>query len=68
MACGRFDGFWEYNLNEWDVAAGYLIVQEAGGRITDFEGSEYNVFEKQTLATNGLIHEEMLGLIKKKAK
>lgn len=66
VACGRFDGFWEYNLNEWDVAAGYLIVQEAGGRITDFEGSVYNVFEKQTLATNGLIHDEMLGLIKKR--
>lgn len=66
VACGRFDGFWEYNLNEWDVAAGYLIVQEAGGRITDFEGSEYNVFEKQTLATNGLIHDEMLKLIRKR--
>lgn len=66
VACGRFDGFWEYNLNEWDVAAGYLIVQEAGGRITDFDGLEYNVFEKQTLATNGLIHDQMLKVIKKR--
>lgn len=66
VACGRFDGFWEYNLNEWDVAAGYLIVQEAGGRITDFDGLEYNVFEKQTLATNGLIHEQMLKIIRKR--
>ncbi len=66
VACGRFDGFWEYNLNEWDVAAGYLIVQEAGGRITDFDGLAYNVFEKQTLATNGLIHEQMLKVIRKK--
>ena len=66
VACGRFDGFWEYNLSSWDVAAGYLIVQEAGGRITNFEGARYNVFEKQTLATNGLIHEEMLSIIRHK--
>lgn len=66
VACGRFDGFWEYNLNSWDVAAGYLIVQEAGGKITNFEGQPYSVFDKETLATNGHIHEEMLGLIRKK--
>lgn len=65
VACGRFDGFWEYNLNPWDLAAGYLIVQEAGGRITNFDGKAYNVFDKETLATNGLIHEEMLSLIRK---
>jgi len=66
VACGRFDGFWEYNLQAWDVAAGYLIVQEAGGRITNFDGKEYNVFDKQTLATNGLIHDNMLALIRNK--
>ena len=66
VACGRFDGFWEYNLNPWDIAAGYLIVEEAGGRITNFEGAPYSVYDKQTLATNGLIHEEMIGLIKNK--
>ncbi len=66
VACGRFDGFWEYNLSSWDVAAGYLIVQEAGGRITNFEGAPYSVFDKETLATNGHIHEEMLRLIRKK--
>lgn len=66
VACGRFDGFWEYNLNAWDVAAGYLVLQEAGGRITDFDGKDYNVFEKETLATNGLIHEQMLRLIRNK--
>jgi len=66
VACGRFDGFWEYNLQPWDVAAGYLIVQEAGGRVTDFSGKEYDVFDKETLATNGLIHEDMLGVIKRK--
>jgi len=65
VACGRFDGFWEYNLNSWDLAAGYLIVQEAGGRITNFDGDPYSVFDKETLATNGLIHDEMLQLIKK---
>jgi myo-inositol-1(or 4)-monophosphatase len=63
VACGRFDGFWEYNLNSWDVAAGYLIVREAGGRISNFDGSETTVFEKETLATNGLIHEQMLNVI-----
>lgn len=60
VACGRFDGFWEYNLHPWDIAAGYLIVQEAGGRITNFNGNPYSVYDKETLATNGLIHEEML--------
>jgi myo-inositol-1(or 4)-monophosphatase len=66
VACGRFDGFWEYNLSSWDVAAGYLIVQEAGGIITNFDGEPYSVFDKQTLATNGHIHNEMLRLIKNK--
>src|SRR5690606_5063436 len=63
VACGRFDGFWEYNLNPWDIAAGYLIVQEAGGTITNFEGKSYSVFDKETLATNGNIHKEMLQTI-----
>jgi Archaeal fructose-1,6-bisphosphatase and related enzymes of inositol monophosphatase family len=66
VACGRFDGFWEYNLNSWDVAAGYLIVQEAGGKITNFKDDPYSVFDKETLATNGLIHEEMISLIRNK--
>jgi myo-inositol-1(or 4)-monophosphatase len=65
VACGRFDGFWEYNLNSWDVAAGYLIVREAGGRISNFDGTETTIFEKETLATNGLIHEQMLKVINK---
>ncbi|GAA4457861.1 inositol monophosphatase family protein [Rurimicrobium arvi] len=66
VACGRFDGFWEYNLNSWDVAAGYLIVREAGGRISNFDGSETTVFDKETLATNGHIHEAMLRVINNK--
>ncbi len=65
VACGRFDGFWEYNLSAWDVAAGYLIVLEAGGTITDFDGNIGTVFDKQTLATNGIIHKDMLGIIQK---
>lgn len=60
VACGRFDGFWEHHLNPWDSAAGYLIVQEAGGRVTDFSGNTYSPYQKQILATNGIIHEDML--------
>jgi myo-inositol-1(or 4)-monophosphatase len=63
VAAGRFDGFWEYNLNPWDIAAGYLIIQEAGGRISNFKGDAYNIYDKQTLATNGHIHTQMLELI-----
>lgn len=63
VACGRFDGFWEYNLNAWDVAAGYLIVTEAGGTVTDFKGNPSDLFGAQTLATNGLIHATMQQVI-----
>lgn len=63
VAAGRFDGFWEYNLNPWDIAAGYLIIEEAGGRISNFNGDPYSVYDKQTLATNGKIHEDMLKII-----
>ncbi len=66
VACGRFDGFWEYNLNPWDLAAGYLIVREAGGKISNFKGEATTVFDKETLATNGLIHEQMLAVINNK--
>ena len=65
-ACGRFEGFWEYNLNAWDVAAGYLILTEAGGKVTDFKGGKYSVYGKQILATNGLIHDQMLEVISEK--
>ncbi|MBL7764862.1 MAG: inositol monophosphatase [Chitinophagaceae bacterium] len=67
VAAGRFDGFWEYNLNPWDIAAGYLIIEEAGGRISNFSGDKYSVYDKQTLATNGHIHEQMLEVIKNQA-
>lgn len=66
LACGRFDGFWEVNLNPWDVAAGYLILNEAGGKLTDFNGRNYSIYGKQILATNGRkIHGEMVEVIKK---
>lgn len=65
VACGRFDGFFEYNLNAWDVAGGSIIVTEAGGKVTDFKnGSDY-VFGRQLIASNGLVGKEMLAIIEK---
>ena len=60
VACGRYDGFWEFNLNPWDTAAGVLLVQEAGGRVTRFDGSAFRIDSREVLATNGLIHQELL--------
>lgn len=66
VAAGRFDGFWEMKLKAWDVAAAALIVTEAGGRITDFKGGEFSIFGGRCLASNGLIHDEMLAILMKK--
>ena len=63
VACGRFDGFYEHKLEAWDSAAGYLIVEEAGGRVTDFKGNKFSPYQPQLLATNGRIHEQMLAVI-----
>jgi Archaeal fructose-1,6-bisphosphatase and related enzymes of inositol monophosphatase family len=60
VACGRLDGFWEWKLHVWDTAAGILIVREAGGRASDFDGDEAQAGSLQTLASNGLIHGQML--------
>jgi len=60
VACGRYEGFWEFNLNPWDTAAGVLIGQEAGGTVTDFAGGEFDIASRQVLATNGLIHASMI--------
>jgi myo-inositol-1(or 4)-monophosphatase len=60
VACGRFDGFWEFNLNPWDTAAGVLIVEEAGGRVTDFHGGPFQLNSRETLASNGLLHDALL--------
>src|ERR1700683_2807777 len=59
-ASGRFDGFWEFNLNPWDTAAGVLIVEEAGGKVTDFSGGEFQIASRETVATNGVIHGALL--------
>lgn len=63
-ACGRFDGFWELKLNPWDTASGVLIVTEAGGKVTDFSGNVFNIYKKEILASNGLIHEQMLEVLR----
>jgi myo-inositol-1(or 4)-monophosphatase len=60
VAAGRFDGFWEFNLNPWDTAAGVLIVEEAGGKVTRFDGSPFEISSRETVASNGLIHEALL--------
>ena len=63
VACGRFDGFYEHKLQAWDSAAGFLMVAEAGGKVTDFSGEKYSVYQPGILATNGKIHDEMLGVL-----
>jgi len=60
VACGRFDGFWEFNLNPWDTAAGVLIVEEAGGRVTNFSGGPFQIDSRETLASNGLVHDALV--------
>lgn len=63
VAAGRFDGFYEHKLNAWDSAAGYLLVEEAGGRVTDFDGNKYNPYQPQICATNGHLHQELLQVV-----
>jgi len=60
VASGRYDGFWEFNLNPWDTAAGVLLVREAGGQVTRFDGAAFRLDSREVLATNGLIHDEIL--------
>lgn len=60
VACGRYDGYWEFNLNPWDTAAGVLLVQEAGGKVTRFDGTPFRLDSREVLASNGLIHQELL--------
>jgi myo-inositol-1(or 4)-monophosphatase len=62
VAAGRLDGYWEFNLNPWDTAAGILLVEEAGGRATDFSGGPFRLDSREILASNGLIHAELMGL------
>lgn len=64
VACGRFDGFWEEGLNAWDMAAGKLLIEEAGGWVTDYDGSAFNVYKPPVCASNGKIHNEMLAVLR----
>jgi myo-inositol-1(or 4)-monophosphatase len=59
VAMGRFDGFWEVRLKPWDTAAGVLIVAEAGGTVTDFQGEPYSIYKDEVVASNGVIHNQM---------
>jgi myo-inositol-1(or 4)-monophosphatase len=63
MACGRFDGFWEEGLNPWDMAPGVLLIEEAGGVLTDYSNKPFSIYTPPVCASNGLIHEEMLAVL-----
>ena len=68
VAAGRFDGFYEHKLAAWDSAAGFLIVEEAGGKVTDFKGDYYSPYQPHIVATNGKIHDELLDVINNRKK
>jgi myo-inositol-1(or 4)-monophosphatase len=63
VAAGRFDGFWEVTLNPWDMAAGVVILREAGGKVTDFKGASHSIYGQELVASNGRIHQTMLDLL-----
>jgi myo-inositol-1(or 4)-monophosphatase len=63
LACGRFDGFFEYGLNPWDVAAGTLLIREAGGKVSDFSGNEKDVNGNEIVAANNLVYSEFLEIV-----
>ncbi len=63
VACGRFDGFWEDGLNPWDVAAGILLIEEAGGRVTNYQNAPLDIYTPKVLASNGLVHEAMMRVL-----
>ena len=65
VAAGRLDGFWECKLKPWDVAAGKLLIEEAGGRVTGYGGEAYSVYDHRILASNGLIHDEMAEVLRR---
>jgi myo-inositol-1(or 4)-monophosphatase len=64
VACGRYEAFWEFSLNPWDTAAGTLLVEEAGGRMSDFAGGQFRLDSREVLASNGRIHEELLSMFR----
>lgn len=65
VACGRYDGFFEYGLNPWDVAAGILLITEAGGRVSDFSGNQQGITGKEIIASNGRAYSEFLEIVSK---
>lgn len=68
VACGRFDGFWEAYLSPWDTSAGQLMVREAGGRVTHYDGTDYNIHKKSIIATNGLHHDMIFNILSEASK
>jgi myo-inositol-1(or 4)-monophosphatase len=64
VACGRFDGFYEHQLQAWDSAAGFLLVEEAGGKVTNLKGDIYSPYQPGIIASNGIMHDELLKWIK----
>jgi myo-inositol-1(or 4)-monophosphatase len=64
VACGRYDGFWEYGLSPWDMAGGSIILTEAGGRISDYQGRPFNLYGKELLASNGPMHGPMMDVLR----
>ncbi|HSD46695.1 MAG TPA: inositol monophosphatase family protein [Pyrinomonadaceae bacterium] len=64
VACGRFDGFWEDGLSPWDIAAGMILIEEARGKVTNFDNQPLSIYTKKVLATNGLVHDAMLDVLK----
>jgi myo-inositol-1(or 4)-monophosphatase len=65
VACGRFDGFWEDGLKPWDIAAGVLLIAEAGGSVTDFQGGALDIYSPRVLVSNGLVHQSMMQVIRR---
>ncbi|HQX55817.1 MAG TPA: inositol monophosphatase family protein [Pyrinomonadaceae bacterium] len=63
VACGRFDGFWEEGLNPWDVAAGVLLIEEAGGQLSYYDGKPFSIYSPPICASNGLLHSQMLKVL-----
>lgn len=64
VACGRFDGFFEYGIHTWDVAAGIVLIEEAGGRVTDFSLGDLHLSGREVLASNGYLHDSLLAQVK----
>ncbi|MCX5724704.1 MAG: inositol monophosphatase family protein [Nitrospirae bacterium] len=67
VAAGRFDGFWEVKLNPWDMAAGVVILLEAGGKVSDFTGRSHSIYGQELVASNGILHQSMLDVLREEA-